>query len=358
MTVAVAALARPTFDVEYSTELASAAFDLLRSIRPDVVGSAELLMDDASVAGAAQAWEGADVDLLVLIQASFADSTLAAAAAATTDAPILLWAAPEPRTGGRLRRNSFCGINLAGYVLKRAGRPYDYVVLDPDQRGAREQLSAALAGPPLAEAKGDLSLSSPHSLEQARAAVTQLQSARIGIVGERPAGFEPCDFDAETAAATLGVAIQSVDLDDLFEKGRQAEPDLVQETEAAFAAELDLTPLNGATIEPSVRLHLGLAALRDDHDWAGLATRCWPECFTEFGGAACRRCARPMRTAWSPRCSSRLSPTARPLWRISSTSTSRTALQWSGTAAWPRSPWPTRRPRRTRRSIRTASCRC
>ena len=33
------------------------------------------------------------------VQATFADSTLAATAAATTDAAVVLWSAPEPRGG-------------------------------------------------------------------------------------------------------------------------------------------------------------------------------------------------------------------------------------------------------------------
>ena len=42
----------------------------------------------------------------------------------------------------------------------------------------------------------------------------------------------------------------------------------------------DLLDLAGQTFESRV----GLIA---ENEWSGFATRCWPECFTDFGGAAC-----------------------------------------------------------------------
>ena len=37
----------------------------------------------------------------------------------------------------------------------------------------------------------------------------------------------------------------------------------------------------------SLRLFTGLDHIGSERGWDGLATRCWPECFTEYGGAAC-----------------------------------------------------------------------
>ena len=42
-----------------------------------------------------------------------------------------------------------------------------------------------------------------------------------------------------------------------------------------------------AGLDESVALHSGLSALADRHGWSALATRCWPECMTEYGGAVC-----------------------------------------------------------------------
>ena len=48
-----------------------------------------------------------------------------------------MWALPEAQVGGRLRINSFCGINLAAHGLRRAGIRYDYIYAAPDDLAAR-----------------------------------------------------------------------------------------------------------------------------------------------------------------------------------------------------------------------------
>ncbi len=281
------AIARPTFDVPYAAQLADASYDVVRRVCPDAVGSADLSMEEQAVSDAAAAWADVDIDALVVMQASFADSTLVVQAASSTDAPILLWAAPEPRTGGRLRRNSFCGINLAAYVLRRLGREYRFLHADPHNPAAVELLRAAIADadhwePAVVSAVFDSAAS-----EDAATIARRLADTTIGVVGERPTGFEPCDFDVDTARSTVGVTIEPMVLEALFARGREASDEEVATTTASIAETLDLAPLEGATIEPSVRLHLGLRSLAAEAGWSGLATRCWPECFTEFGGAAC-----------------------------------------------------------------------
>jgi len=287
MIVGFLAIARPTFDVPYSAELADSAHRLLTDAGVDVLGSSDVCMDDAAVSAAARAWDGANLHALIIMQASFADSTLAVAAAAGTSAPLVLWAAPEPRTGGRLRRNSFCGINLAAYVLRRADRDYRFVYAEPTTPGALELVQAAIAHPPAERRALAPTVESPASRERAAQIADRLAVTSIGIVGRRPDGFEPCDFDSASARSTTGVAIDAVPLDSLFAQGRAADSAAVAEVTSAFGETLDLEPLSGDSIEPSVRLHLGLRALATERGWSGLATRCWPECFTEFGGAAC-----------------------------------------------------------------------
>lgn len=287
MKLAFLAIARPTFDVPFAAELSTSAFELVRTLDAEAVGSHELCMDEQAVRSAARAWAETTLDALVVMQATFADSTLVTQAAATTDAPLVLWAAPEPRTGGRLRRNSFCGINLAAYVLRRAGREYRYVHADPSSDEAVTRLLASVQEPATYAPADPEPVTDPTARDTATGILRRLSVTSIGVVGDRPAGFEPCDFDAATARSTVGVVIESVPLEDLFARASAADATDVEVGSASIASTLDLRTLDGASIEPSVRLHLGLRSLAAEAGWAGLATRCWPECFTEFGGAAC-----------------------------------------------------------------------
>ncbi len=119
-TVALVCIARPTFDVPLAQAMADQAAARLAGQFTLVGSGAKLIMDAAAVETAIGALADAPFDLLVIFQASFADSSMAvqlAEQAVARRAPVLLWSVPDARDGGRLRLNSLCGINLAGHAL-------------------------------------------------------------------------------------------------------------------------------------------------------------------------------------------------------------------------------------------------
>ena len=64
--------------------------------------------------------------------------------------PLSIWAFPEPRTGGRLRLNAFCGLNLAAHALG-LGRPGIRLSLRRSGRdGHRAEIEDLLGGKRLA----------------------------------------------------------------------------------------------------------------------------------------------------------------------------------------------------------------
>lgn len=129
--VALVAIARPTFDVALAQAMTDAALAQLEAAGYQVVGPRNTLLLDGSAATTALAQLAqVQFDLLILFQASFADSSMAvqiAVALQPRGLPLLLWATPDARQGGRLRLNSLCGINLAGHALHLRNIPYDYL---------------------------------------------------------------------------------------------------------------------------------------------------------------------------------------------------------------------------------------
>ena len=117
MTIGVIALARPTFDVEYAEEVAEAAFAVLDDVAPGFVGGRDLCFDADSTRRAISELEQAELEALIILQVTFTDATMTSELAAAIDAPLIFWAFPEDRTGGRLRLNGLCGINLAAHAL-------------------------------------------------------------------------------------------------------------------------------------------------------------------------------------------------------------------------------------------------
>jgi L-fucose isomerase-like protein len=79
-----------------------------------------------------------------------------------------------------------------------------------------------------------------------------------------------------------------MELSDLFAAARQTPQDQIVGTIARITAAVDLARrVTPDDLTHSVQLYHGLHRLVEEHQLEAVATRCWPECMTEFGGAAC-----------------------------------------------------------------------
>lgn len=269
--VALVSIARPTFDVPLAESVAQAAAAALRAAGLELAGTgAELLMDAAGAERVVAALAERPFDLLVLLQASFADSSMAARiaeAAAAAGAPLLLWAVPEKRGGGRLRLNSLCGINLAGHALTLRGQPYDYLLAPPDDPAAVERIGV---------------------LARAGAARRALRGARIGVVGEHPAGFEPCAYDPYDLRQIFGAEVLPIALPEALERARAAgEPERDAFMRRAGERAANLGELDRQAARGTAGVYTALRSYADEERLDGVAVRCWPEFFVENGCAAC-----------------------------------------------------------------------
>jgi L-fucose isomerase-like protein len=290
--IGVAVLARPTFDVRYAREMAAAAWERLGELGHELIGSPDLILDAYALRTATAAMSNQPVDELVLVQATFTDATVAAAIADANPAPLLLWAIPEERTGGRLRLNSLCGINLAGYRLTREGRRYRFLYRHPGDATSTEAIAALLEAPPSASPAvpepPSIGLATAEAVAAAVEVQSRLRDTTFGIVGERPDGFEPCDYDVDLLAATAGVTAETATLRELFALAEAAPAEAARHLRERVGTNLaGVDDVDQDGLDRSLRLHLGLRRLIDERGWSGVATRCWPECFTEFGAACC-----------------------------------------------------------------------
>jgi L-fucose isomerase-like protein len=267
LTLGFVPIARTTFDIPLATQVTQQARVRLLDAGFELVGGEQLVVSAQDAEAAARRLATQPLDLLVVFQATFADSTMTQSLVQLVDAPLLLWAIPEAPTGGRLRLNSLCGINLAGHALTRAGIRYHTLYAHPDDPAELEKVQA---------------------VAQAGYARRRLRGARIGRVGENPVGFETCLVNHAGLKQLLGLDVIQVDQPTLFDKVRTAEPHEVDAVLSdlrpvvAGLEDVDQTALRG-TLGTFVTLRDLAQAERFD----GYAVRCWPEFFTELGCAAC-----------------------------------------------------------------------
>lgn len=283
MKVGILPLGRPTFDVPFAEENLAAMLAALDATGHDIVGSRDLLFDSDATEAAIADVRAQSVDFLLLLQVTFTDASLTIAAAKALDAPMGIWAIPEPRIGGRLRLNSFCGLNLASHALGLNQRAFSWLYADPTADIA-DDLASLFDGKRTVDrlegaAVDDVS-------ERSRDVVNNIQGKRIGRLGEHPTGFDTCAYDADALQDLAGVEVSEMGLDTLFDAGAAASADNVIQLKAQIEPD-GLEGVDQAELDRSLRLKLALDQIREAGRYDAFAIRCWPETFTEYGGAVC-----------------------------------------------------------------------
>ena len=298
LTYGVAALARPTFDVPFAEDMKNRAFAALEAAGIRTVGPRTLLFDrDAAERAIAEINAAGSIDLLLILQVTFTDATMTVKLAREARTPLAIWAVPEPRIGGRLRLNAYCGLNLAAHALGRAGVAHGSLYADPSAPQLADSLRALARSYSLpasslqesASALADFDIDRRRSAEQAAERVLGgLADSRITVVGKHPDGFDTCEFDPELLARLARIKVDHVTLNELFDRARATDAGRVaavkDRTEAQVAGLGEVDP---EQLDRSFRVFCALEDVQRDTGARGLAVRCWPEMFTEYGCAAC-----------------------------------------------------------------------
>lgn len=285
MKIGILPLGRPTFDVPFAEENLAAMLACLDRSGHDIAGPRSLLFDAVATKAAIADLRQAGIDRLLLLQVTFTDASMTVTAAGALDVPLTIWAVPEPRLGGRLRLNAFCGLNLAAHALGLNGVPFGWLYRAPDD-GADADLAALLNGERQA-GRLDAQPAAP-ATHRGRALAVRLSGKRIARIGEHPVGFDTCRYSAAAIKTLAGVEVEELALDTLFETARAATPAALEAARSeASAAVAGLDRVDQDQLDHSLRLRGALGTLRDSGHYDAFAIRCWPETFTEYGGAVC-----------------------------------------------------------------------
>ncbi len=311
MTTLVVPIGRTTFDLDLAAERVLAARSLLGRLGVEMIGPGDVVTGTEGLDTALR--HVSEASSVIVLQATFSDSSLVGRLADATEAPLLVWSFPEERTGGRLRLNSLCGANLAAYLLRRGDHRVGFVHADPARPATEETLRVAVddllaAGSsrppgraggvsdavPLASEPGAPSEPTPAAADRDGSPATapevavRVRHQRIGLVGEPPVGFEPCLGDDRWLWEVTGIEVDRLPLEDLFRAADEVDPEARAAVTRRVRAALDVgDDVAAAGMAESLSLHGGLAALAEQRGWSALATRCWPECMTHYGGAVC-----------------------------------------------------------------------
>ena len=284
--VALLALARPTFDLAYAERNFQGARSLLQELGVKVVGPEQLVMTPEDVAAA----EIPTADLYILLTASFSDASPAVELLSKVPGPILGWSMREPgENGERLKLNSMCGINLAAHALLENGQTLRHLHGNFDEPAVKQSLAAALAGQlPSADtpiAKRDLAMASNEVVQHA---LSILAKKKIGAIGDAPNGFTPCNFNPQQLKDIFGLTVAQIPIKSAFEKIDAVSQSARELAHAnAVAAQPSLSNVNVAEATKVAGVEVALEQWQQDEALDAIAVRCWPEFPTDLGACIC-----------------------------------------------------------------------
>ena len=212
--------------------------------------------------------EGRNPDLIVFQNLTFANAAYMGEVLRRFNCPIVLWTLREPVIdGGRLRLNSLTGAYSAANMLTAFGRSFSYVFGGAGEERVAHGLDAAV---------------------KAAKTLAQLRQLRIAAVGHTPQGFGfGRALDGELLAK-FGAELVCVEARELIQKARgYAGEDCMQYLEKSRAAMIGLDGTLSQNLKDYARLYRAYSEFVRQENIGAIASRCWPDFFTDFGTPVC-----------------------------------------------------------------------
>lgn len=255
-----------TFHMESARACFEASRSLLLSLDPSFICPDGILLSPDDV----REFVGShSADLVVFQNVTFANAAYMSEVLHACSCPVVLWTLREPVIdGGRLRLNSLTGAFSAANALRAFGRNgFPYVFGMPSEPSVECQLRCSVAA---ARIKYDLN------------------SLTMAAVGHTPQGFGFGRALDSELLASFGVRLISVEARELIARAKGfSDKDCEafdRKTESATEG-LSGTPLKNRL--DHARLYRAYSEFIRENRIGALASRCWPDFFTEFGTPVC-----------------------------------------------------------------------
>ena len=256
-----------TFELVSARAAFEASKKLLRAVAQETVCPDDILL---SVDALDAYIKDKHPDLVVFQNVTFANGEYMTELLRRYDGPLLLWTLREPVIdGGRLRLNSLTGAFSAGSAIAafRGEGGFPYVFGSPEEESVKTALAAAVS---------------------AARVKKELRGLRLAAIGQTPQGFGfGRALDLELAAA-FGVTLTSIEARELINKAKTySDADCAAFLEKSEKAMCGLQNTPEKNRLDYARLYKAYADYAAENGIGALASRCWPDFFTDFGTPVC-----------------------------------------------------------------------
>jgi L-fucose isomerase-like protein len=284
--IGILALGRPTFDVQYAKERLTTSLKFLSSTNHNIFGSCELLLNEKDALQEINKLRKENLDFVIIIQVTFTDSSTILKIATCLEKQIGIWAFPEPRLGGRLRLNAFCGLNLASHTLGLNNIPFSWIYENPENMNDTK-FEILINSNNSKRPKKILEIPSLGS-KKAKSVKEKIHNLKIGKIGTHPDGFDTCKYDQKKLFGLCGITVDEIDIEKFLNNSKNIKSEEIEPTLNKLKKTISsIREVNQKELILSLKLEKSLKKLKEDGTYNAFAIRCWPEMFTEYGGAIC-----------------------------------------------------------------------
>ncbi|MAY89714.1 MAG: hypothetical protein CMN00_00805 [Rickettsiales bacterium] len=292
-------LGRETFDVNFANEKIGLVEKRLNKLSYNIIFFEKLITNDEISEEALSFFKQKKCKKYLIIQSTFTDSKFIKKFTKVFKKPIFFISFKEKRTGGRLRLNSLCGVNLGLHSLIKNKIYSDFVICDKEVKYFNKKIVEFINN------KDTLDKSYLKKIENSGKNFKQItySNPKIALVGKRPDGFDTCDYEVSELKNKLHTNVSQISLKKLFKISSKIEKNEIINTKKNIGKNFkDLKNLNQIEVEKSISLFHGLEKIQKKEKFDAFAVRCWPEMFTEYGCASCAPMAMMNETKISAAC--------------------------------------------------------
>ena len=256
-----------TYHMETAEDLYKRSEHLLKTLAPNVKVPGKVLLTSDEVS---EYLDDKNPLLIIVQNITFANASYVSEVLRRFECPIVLWALREPVIdGGRLRSNSLTGAYSAAHTITayRGESKFDFIYGAPEEEEVKREIVEVI---------------------KACDIVVQMKSLKLASIGHTPQGFgfgRALDTDI---LKNFGVTLESIEARELMEMARAfSDEECEEDLREAKSKVVGLDKMPEDNIKGFARLYRAYKAYISANGVGALASRCWPDFFTEYGTPVC-----------------------------------------------------------------------
>ena len=258
-------LGRETFDIQEAERMRKVTISALGDLNSCLLNGDQVITDPEEAGSIAREAAEKGARLLLVQTCTFVDGRFAFSIKNNWEGPVMLWSIDEPEDGDRLRLNSLTGANLLSNTFRSLGMAIRYIHGSPSSPDVISEI-----------------LNYANSLS----VIESMRGSTLGIFGRVPPGFHCGEADEFALVRLFGIGVKRFTLPYLFNRAERIPTASLDEVFDYLEQVIEGVEHSPST-EKTVRAYLSLREIIEEENLVGVAVRCWPEFFTDFGGAAC-----------------------------------------------------------------------